>query len=180
MPSYIAPSGTTYMLVFNPQHLLGVEAPLSILSAVRLGRPTGAVCPTPCTDLVAVASRDLRAGETLSLNQASHGVDALEPRLLAPQRMTLTADEASGGTAARESACVPYYLAAGAVMTRDVCQGERLALADVAVPRGTALFRLRVQQEALTAEDWMMETRRAVANSPTMEETVELAAVSRL
>lgn len=65
-------------------------------------------------------------------------------------------------------------------MTRDVCQGERLALADVAVPRGTALFRLRVQQEALTAEDWMMEKRRAVANSPTMEETVELAAVSRL
>ena len=106
MPSYIAPSGTTYMLVFNPQHLLGVEAPLSILSAARLGRSTGAVCPTPWTDLVAVASRDLRAGETLSLNQASHGVDALEPRLLPPQRMTLTGFAASESTAGRESTSV--------------------------------------------------------------------------
>ena len=42
MPSYIAPSGTTYMLMYNPQHLLGVEAPLSIMSAVRLGKSTGA------------------------------------------------------------------------------------------------------------------------------------------
>ncbi len=177
MPSYIAPSGTTYMLVFNPQHLLGVEAPLSILSAVRLGRPTGAVCPTPCTDLVAVASRHLRAGETLLLNQASHGVDALEPRLLSPQRMTVTATETP--VPARHNVCVPYYLAAGAVMARDVRQGQRLTLADVLVPRDTALFRLRVQQDALTSEDWMMEKRKSVANA-IMDEVVEVPAVSRL
>ncbi len=46
MPSYIAPSGTTYMLMYNPQHLLGVEAPLSIMSAVRLGKSTGALQPS--------------------------------------------------------------------------------------------------------------------------------------
>ena len=171
MPSYVAPSGTTYMLLFNPQHLLGVEAPLSILSAVRLGRSTGAVCPIPRTDLVAVASRDLRAGEMLSLNQASHGVDALVPRLLLPQRMT--------ETGAGASACVPYYLAAGAVMARDVRQGQRLTLVDVLVPRDTVLFRLRAHQEALTTEDWLMETKQSAVNA-TRETTVELAVVSRL
>ena len=49
MPSYIAPSGTTYMLMYNPQHLLGVEAPLSIMSAVRLGKSTGALQPADST-----------------------------------------------------------------------------------------------------------------------------------
>ena len=170
MPAFVAPSGTTYMLLFNPQHLLGVEAPLSILSAVRLGRSTGAVCPTPRTDLVAVASRDLRAGETLSLNQATHGVDALEPRLLLSQRMTLAA-----GTEAGPSACVPYYLAAGAVVARDVRQGQRLTLADVLVPHDTVLFRLRTQQEALTTEDWSTETKQSAVRG-----MLELAEVSRL
>ena len=122
-------------------------------------------------DLVAVASRDLRAGEMLSLNQASHGVDALEPRLLLPQRMT--------ETGAGASACVPYYLAAGAVMARDVRQGQRLTLADVLVPRDTVLFRLRAHQEALTTEDWLMETKQSAVNA-TRETTVELAEVSRL
>jgi hypothetical protein len=45
------------------QHLLGVEAPLSIMSAVRLGKSTGAAFPAPRAELVAVADRDLR-GET--------------------------------------------------------------------------------------------------------------------
>ena len=64
-------------------------------------------------------------------------------------------------------------------MTRDVRQGERLALADVIVPHDSALFRLRVQQESLTAEDWMMETRKAVANNG-MDRTVEITPLSRL
>ena len=46
---------------------------------------------------------------------------------------------------------VPYYLAAGHIIARDVAKGRVLTLADVLVPRETALFKLRQQQEAL---DW--------------------------
>lgn len=144
MPSYIAPSGTTYMMLYNPQHLLGVEAPLSILSAVRLGKSTGGARPVPRSDLVAVADRDLVAGEVLALG-AGHGVGCLEPRLAPPQRSTVQGSDGKG--------YVPYYLAAGHVMARDVVKGDALVLDDVMVPRDTTLFKLRQQQEAIVWED---------------------------
>jgi predicted homoserine dehydrogenase-like protein len=80
-------------------------------------------------ELVAVADRDLKAGETLALSAASHGVDSLEPRLKPPQRM-----ESDDGY-------VPYYLAAGHAMARDIAKGEILRLDDVLIPRDTVLFK---------------------------------------
>ena len=82
-------------------------------------------------------------GETLTLG-AGHGVDALEPRLAPPQKMT-------------GSGHIPYYLAAGHVMARDVAKGQILRLADVCVPRETELFQLRLQQEGVLDNDWRME-----------------------
>ena len=104
-------------------------------------RCAGAACPAPRVELVAVADRDLSAGEELTLG-AGHGVDSLEPRLLPPQRM-----ESDG--------FVPYYLAAGHVMARDVKKGEILRLDDVLVPRDTVLFKLRQQQEAVGDDEWV-------------------------
>ena len=86
-------------------------------------------------------------GETLTLG-AGHGVDALEPLLAPPQKMT-------------RSGHIPYYLAAGHVMARDVAKGQVLRLADVCVPRETELFQLRLQQEGVPDNDWGREASAA-------------------
>ena len=47
---------------------------------------------------------------------------------------------------------VPYYLAAGCALRRDVAAGQPILSGDVALDEGSALLRLRRQQDAIT--DW--------------------------
>jgi predicted homoserine dehydrogenase-like protein len=58
------PEGTT-AAHYRPYHLCGIEAPLSIAEAGLYGRPTGAPIGAPVADVIAVAKKDLRAGDTL-------------------------------------------------------------------------------------------------------------------
>ena len=53
-------------LVYNPTHLLGVEALISVLAAARLGTATGSDEVRPVCDVVARATRDLAAGTVLA------------------------------------------------------------------------------------------------------------------
>jgi predicted homoserine dehydrogenase-like protein len=55
-----------YALLYNPQHLLGVEAPLSILSAVLLNQSTGGTRVSHRCDLVPRATRDFALGEAVA------------------------------------------------------------------------------------------------------------------
>lgn len=47
-----------HVLVYNPTHLLGVEAPLSILVAQRLGMATGSSAPRPVCDVAMRATQE--------------------------------------------------------------------------------------------------------------------------
>ena len=62
---------TKAAMLFIGQHTLGVEAPMSILSAALLNLPTGALAPEPMVDLVARAACDFKQGETLHNNRPS-------------------------------------------------------------------------------------------------------------
>jgi predicted homoserine dehydrogenase-like protein len=126
-----------YLMLHNPVHLLGAEAPISVLSAVRDGRSTGGEDVLPRWDLVGRAMRDFAAGEVLALG-ARHALPDVEP-LLVPA--------APLGSAAP----VPYYLAAGARLTRPVSRGSLFTLADVAIDPGSVLLSLRREQDALFA-----------------------------
>ena len=53
-----------YAAMYKPFHLIGLELNISVLSAALLGQPTGATKEWR-GDVVAVAKRDLHAGETL-------------------------------------------------------------------------------------------------------------------
>jgi predicted homoserine dehydrogenase-like protein len=57
------PSGW-YAAMYKPYHLIGLELGMSVLSAALRGEPTGQACGFR-GDVVAVAKRALRAGETL-------------------------------------------------------------------------------------------------------------------
>jgi predicted homoserine dehydrogenase-like protein len=126
-----------YLMLHNPVHLLGAEAPISVLSAVRDGRSTGGEDVLPRWDLVGRAMRDFAAGEVLAL-AARHALPDVEPLLMPAAPLG-------------SDAPVPYYLAAGATLTRPVSRGSLVTLADVAIDPGSVLLRLRREQDAFFA-----------------------------
>jgi predicted homoserine dehydrogenase-like protein len=52
-------------IIYRSHHLVGVETPISIAKAVVFGEATGAPRVRPTADVVAVAKRDIKAGDTL-------------------------------------------------------------------------------------------------------------------
>lgn len=132
----VAANGKTAML-YNPQHLLGIEAPLTILSAVLLGMPTGCVAPKPVVDLVARTSRDFKKGERLTITDAHHHeVDGLEPELIPAIQLS------------DETPC-PYYLAVEQVLACDVPAGSVVTAGMLSIDKDSSLWRLRCRQDEL-------------------------------
>lgn len=132
----VARNGKAAMLSIQ-QHLLGVEAPISILAAGLLGLPTGAHDPRPVVDLVARAGRDFKKGDVLSItNIHKHEVQGLNPELIP-------------AAALGDDTPCPYYIAAGRTLARDVTQGELLSESMFEPVPETALRRLRLKQDAL-------------------------------
>lgn len=121
-------------LVYNPSHLLGVEAPVSIISAARLANTSVDTRYRQVVDLTAVATRDLPAGHLLDIVGSRHAVPGLEPRLTPAARI------AAGSP-------LPYYMAVGQRLARAVKAGAMLMSADVVAPSGSALWTLRMAQD---------------------------------
>ena len=132
---------TGYALLYNPQHLLGVEAPISILSAVLLGQSTGGAEVSHRCDLVARASRDFAVGETLTItDHHHHEVAGLEPMLVEPAK-------------AEGSNPLPYYMAVERELTQAVVAGEIITCEMVARDEESVLWKLRAEQDG-GEENW--------------------------
>ncbi len=125
-----------YGLVYNPSHLLGVEAPISILAAARLGQSILDERYRPVVDLTARAQRDLPAGHKLEIVGTRHAVPDLEP-VLTP------------AAAVRGDAPLPYYMAVGRTLTRPVPAGSFITADAVETPEESVLWRLRAEQDAM-------------------------------
>ena len=122
-------------VLYNPQHLLGIEAPITILAAGLLGIPTGATNPKPVVDLVARTDRDFAAGERLAITDAHHHeVAGLKPELIPAVRF------------ATANPC-PYYLATGAQLRQDVPADTLITAGMLEVNKETVLARLRREQD---------------------------------
>ena len=124
-----------YALIYNPSHLLGVEAPTSIVAAARLKHDMVDETYRPVCDLVAKAQADLPAGHTLEIVGTRHAVPGLEPLLV---------DAAS----ARGANPLPYYMAVGRKLRRAVARGEFITADAVEPPAESVLWRLRAEQDA--------------------------------
>ena len=118
---------------YTPYHLCHFEVPTTIARAVLLGD----ACITPLPDgprveVVAVAKKDLRAGETLD------GIGGYsyfgECRPAAIQRSTNL---------------LPVGLAAGAVLNKGIATDQAISYADVTLPPGRLSDTLRAEQDAL-------------------------------
>jgi predicted homoserine dehydrogenase-like protein len=121
-----------YSAMYKPYHLIGLELGISVASAGLRGEATGA--PNDFRgDVVAIAKRDLAAGETLD----GEGGYTVYGRLM-PASDSLRI----GG--------LPIGLAHRVPLTRGVTKGQAITWNDVAAPDSEA-FRVRREMERLYA-----------------------------
>lgn len=125
----------SHAMLSIPRHLLGLEAATSVLDAVVHGRSGGAQRPTPVLDLVARATRSLKAGTRLEMGGHHHSIDG-------------TAAELVPAAPLGAGVPVPFYLAANRPLVRDVAAGQPICFDDIAVEPGSELLALRRQQDA--------------------------------
>jgi predicted homoserine dehydrogenase-like protein len=114
-----------YACIYRPFHLMGLESLTSVYSAVLHGRASGGVDQRSHAVMVARATRDLHAGETLAMGGHMHEIEGVAARL---------APAGCAGIAA------PYYLAANRRLSCDVPAGtdipaSALELEDSALAR---------------------------------------------
>jgi predicted homoserine dehydrogenase-like protein len=122
-------------LVYLPRHLLGIEAPISVLNAV-LHRTSSAGAVTPRVDLVARAAADFPAGHHLTMGGHHHSITGVTPELI-------PAGPLDGERPA------PFYLLANRTLRRAVQAGAPICLADLDLSADIPLLRLRREQDAL-------------------------------
>ncbi len=122
-------SGPDYMFL-RPYHLCHLETPLSVAEAVLYREPTIAPKGGPVADVVAVAKRNLSAGEVL---------DGIGGWSVYGQVDTVD----------RARDFLPVGLAEGVVLTQSVAAGEPVPLAAVEFPPGDYVVNLRHLQDTL-------------------------------
>lgn len=118
-------------LLHNPVHLLGIEAPITLLQAAALRQPAARLAPR--CDMVARAVQPLAAGTVLAMGER-HAVVGVEPEL-------------SAAAPARGGHPVPYYLAAGCRLRADAPAGALITRDMLEVSSGSVLWALRDEQD---------------------------------
>jgi predicted homoserine dehydrogenase-like protein len=122
-----------YILIHNPVHLLGAEAAMSILSAVKLGTSCGGRDVRPVVDLIAIAQRQIEVGELFEIG-TRHVISGLGHQLIGAKPMS-------------PDNPLPYYLCAGAKVTRPIPKGKIVSCGDVEIDSNSILYQLRQSQD---------------------------------
>jgi predicted homoserine dehydrogenase-like protein len=120
--------GPLYMF-YRPFHLTHLEAPLSVARAVLFGDATIAPQGGPVCEVATIAKHDLEAGEELD------GIGGYTCYGLIDNVENVRRDDA-----------LPIGLAAGARLNRAVAQDQTVTYADVTLPEGRLVDKLRAQQ----------------------------------
>ena len=120
-------------LIYNPTHLLGVEALMSVLVAARLGTATGSDDVRPVCDVVARATMDLPAGTILNEGRR-HAIDGVAANLLS-------------AAAAAPGSPMPYFMAAGRRLIQPVAAGDVIPFEAVEPRADSLVWSLREEQD---------------------------------
>lgn len=118
---------------YTPYHLCHFEVPTTVARAVLLGDATIAPLPDgPRVEVVTVAKKELRAGDTLD------GIGGYS-----------YFGECRPAAVQRSAGLLPVGLAEGVVVNRDIAVDEVISYADVTLPEGRLADQLRAEQDAL-------------------------------
>ena len=119
-----------FAALYRPVHMIGLELGISVASAVLRNEPTGA--PTGFrSDVVAIAKRNLKAGEMLD-GEGGFCVWGKQT----PADVSL------------EAGYLPLGLAHNVKLKRDIAEGERVKWADVDYDASDAAVKFRREMEA--------------------------------
>lgn len=118
---------------YTPYHLCHFEVPNTIARAALLGDACIQPLPDgPRVEVITVAKKDLRAGETLDgLGGYTYYGECEKAPIQRTERL------------------LPVGFAEGAVLTRDIAVDEVISYADVILPAGRLADRLRAEQDAM-------------------------------
>lgn len=130
--NFIVSGDGTRALLYRPYHFVGIEAPMSILRAALYGEATASPSPLPTADVIAIAKRDVNAGETLD------GIGGRTVRGLIERN-----------DVARKERLLPLILADKVRLKVPVKQGHPLTYDMVENPTDMFLWDLRREQDAL-------------------------------
>jgi predicted homoserine dehydrogenase-like protein len=118
-----------YYIFYTPYHLPHMQLPHSVARAVLFKDPTLAPRGAPVCDTVAVAKRDLKAGERLD------GMGGFTCYGLVDRYETLRTEDA-----------LPMALSVDCTLLRDVPKDQPLSYGDVELPAGRLCDKLRAEQ----------------------------------
>lgn len=110
---HVVSKNRKYACIYLPYHIMGLESPLSIFSAVLHRRASGATSQAIHAVMAGYADRPLKKGELLEMGGHHHTIPNVSARLLPKSAATGVA---------------PYYLLSNKVLTRDIGQGELIPL----------------------------------------------------
>ena len=122
-------------MIYHPVHLLGVEAPVSVLAAALLNHATGGETVKPVCDLVGRAKTKLKAGTVLKAVGHHHIIEGVEAILM-------------DGVKARGGNPVPFYMMDNTELTEDVPEGAVINCDMVSHAPDSVLWKLREEQDA--------------------------------
>jgi len=117
---------------YRPFHLCHIEVPGTIARAVLLNDATIAPLGAPMVEVIATAKIDLEAGQTL---------DGLGCYTLYGQ--------CENADTARSQRLLPFGVAEGCRVKRNIARDEVLTYDDVELPMGRSIDKLRAEQESL-------------------------------
>ena len=124
------------LYAFNtPQHLCHFEVPQSIFRAIAFGDVVLQCADAPRVGVLAVAKRDLKAGEVLD------GLGGFDAYGLCETYDVMTSDR-----------YLPMGMAEGCVLTKDVAKDTPLTEADVVKPKGRVIDQLYSEQTRMFAK----------------------------
>ncbi|MEQ9641650.1 MAG: Gfo/Idh/MocA family oxidoreductase [Alphaproteobacteria bacterium] len=126
------PSGR-YTSLYKRWHLIGLELPISVATVGLRGEPTGAAT-TFNGDVVAIAKRDLAAGEVLDGEGGYTVTGGLRP-----------------GKASLEAGYLPLGLAHDVKLKNTIADGAPITFMDVEVDTTTTAYKLRKWMEELVS-----------------------------
>ncbi len=128
---FITHADGPYYLLFRPYHLCDLETPQSIAEAVLLNEVT-VVAENMNSEVVAIAKRDLKAGETLK------GIGS---------------EEMYGRIYTYKQACteklLPIGIAENGKISKDIPKGEPLTYLNCEPDQSTLIYKLREEQNAI-------------------------------
>jgi predicted homoserine dehydrogenase-like protein len=121
-----------YWTLYRPYHLANLETPITIARAVLKQETTIATDLLPMVEAIALAKRDLKAGDLIDGlgGYTIYGsIDQVET--------------------ARTQGLLPLGLAPGSTLVRDVAQGTPIRYADVALDQSLTIVHLRRLQDQM-------------------------------